>query len=425
MMLSKFLSERPLYKNVATLVVGTGIGQVILFFFTAVLTRLYAPSVFGNVSTFLTWATFLAVVATFRYELAIPIPKAESEARSLLSLAFILSGVFSLMLLLLYLVIPDSLFLRAGNEDVVHWMIFIPLSVFLMSGYQIMNYWIIRNKHFRILSVCRIAESTLIGCVAVLLVETGGEGLLAGYLAGQAAIVIIPLVIYSRNLKSNSSAVSLHSIKMAAKNFVHFPRINILQTFSDLFQFLGIVLIGSVFYPPEVIGFYSLCLRVLQAPMTLIVKPVANVYYAEASSLMKENKSLKYLTRKTAFNTALIGIPVVVIFLAVGPWLFSLVFGKDWSTSGMFARVLVPWIFMDFIRAPISQLALLIGKQKQLLYFSFLGNIILLIALLTGYYFNYDFMGMLIFVSISQTIYLAFLVTWLLQQSNNEVLRNG
>jgi len=177
-----------------------------------------------------------------------------------------------------------------------------------------------------------------------------------------------------------------------------------------------------MFDPPEVIGVYSLCIRVLQAPMTLLVKPIANVYYAEASSLMKENKSLKSLTVKTAMNAAMIGVPVVIIFLAAGPWIFSLVFGNEWSTSGMFARVLVPWIFMDFIRSPISQLAFLIGKQKQLLYFSLSGNLVLIIALFAGHYFSYDFQGMLIFVSVSQTIFTVFLVRWLIQQNNNEIL---
>jgi O-antigen/teichoic acid export membrane protein len=295
----------------------------------------------------------------------------------------------------------------------------------MIAGYQVMNYWIIRNKDFRILSVCRIAESTLIGVVAVVLSRTGDDGLLAGYLAGQAIILFIPLVMYARQLKNNFKDVSLQSIKSVAKTYVNFPRINILQSFSDIFQFLGIILIGSIFYPPEVIGFYSLCLRVLQAPMTLLVRPIANVYYSEASSLMKANKSLKQLTVKTAMNAALIGVPILIIFLLAGPWIFSLVFGSEWSTSGMFARLLVPWIVMDFIRSPISQLALLIGKQKQLLYFSLCGNLILVIALLAGQYFNFDFQRTLVFVSVSQTIFCAILVRWIIQQNNNEALSHG
>jgi lipopolysaccharide exporter len=424
-MLAKFFSDRPFYKNVATLVVGTGIGQIILFFFTAILTRLYAPSVFGSLSVFLTWATFLAVVATLRYELAIPIPKTAEEAYALLSLAFIINGVFSLALLILFLLLPEELLLKAGDAEFTRWMIFIPLSVFLIAAYQVMNYWIIRNKNYRILSVCRIAESTTIGLVAVLLSNLSTRGLLTGYIAGQTIIVLIPVLVYFRQLKKDSLILSWQLIRTVAKKYSHFPRINILQTFSDLFQFLGIILIGSMFYPAEVIGFYSLCIRVLQAPMTLLVKPIANVYYAEASSLMKENKSLKSLTVKTAMNAAMIGVPVVIIFLSAGPWIFSLVFGNEWSTSGMFARVLVPWIFMDFIRSPISQLALLIGKQKQLLYFSLSGNLVLIIALFTGHYFNYDFLGMLTFVSVSQTIFTIFLVRWIIQQNNNEVLSNG
>ena len=407
------------------LVVGTGIGQIILFFFTAILTRLYAPSVFGNISIFLTWATFLAVVATFRYELAIPIPKSEEEAYNLLSLAFLVNGIFALLLFIIYLLLPAEIFLRAGTGGFIKWIIFIPLSVFLIAGYQAMNYWIIRHKDFRILSFCRIAESTVTGIVAVTLCKVSDEGLLAGYLAGQLVILLIPLMVYARQLKKDFSHVSLPSIKMVAKKFSQFPRINILQTFSDLFQFLGIILIGSMFYPPEVIGFYSLCIRVLQAPMTLLVRPLANVYYSEASTLLKENKSLKPLTMKTAMNAAMIGVPIVLIFLTIGPWVFSTVFGSQWSISGSFAQVIVPWIFMDFIRSPISQLALLTGRQKQMLFWSLIGNVLMILALAAGHFFYGDFKTMLLIVSIAQTIFLAFLIRWLFQQNNEIAISNG
>jgi len=263
------------------------------------------------------------------------------------------------------------------------------------------------------------------GIVAVTLCKVSDEGLLAGYLAGQLVILLIPLMVYARQLKKDFSHVSLPSIKMVAKKFSQFPRINILQTFSDLFQFLGIILIGSMFYPPEVIGFYSLCIRVLQAPMTLLVRPLANVYYSEASTLLKENKSLKPLTMKTAMNAAMIGVPIVLIFLTIGPWVFSTVFGSQWSISGSFAQVIVPWIFMDFIRSPISQLALLTGRQKQMLFWSLIGNVLMILALAAGHFFYGDFKTMLMIVSIAQTIFLAFLIRWLFQQNNEIAISNG
>ena len=71
-------------KSVITLVTGTGIAQGIAFLAAPVLSRYYEPEDFTVFALFSATAAILSVVATARYELAIPLPKEDKDAKSLL-----------------------------------------------------------------------------------------------------------------------------------------------------------------------------------------------------------------------------------------------------------------------------------------------------------------------------------------------------
>jgi hypothetical protein len=67
-------------RSVAVLASGTAISQAIPIAAMPVLTRLYTPEEFGTVVLYLALASLLGVVATARYELAIPLPHDDIEA---------------------------------------------------------------------------------------------------------------------------------------------------------------------------------------------------------------------------------------------------------------------------------------------------------------------------------------------------------
>lgn len=70
---------------------GTGIAQGIAFLAAPVLSRYYEPEDFTVFALFSATAAILSVVATARYELAIPLPKEDKDAKSLLRLSLLIS----------------------------------------------------------------------------------------------------------------------------------------------------------------------------------------------------------------------------------------------------------------------------------------------------------------------------------------------
>ena len=91
-------------RHVVTLASGTAIGQLLLFIAVPVLTRIYSPADYGALGVFSSTLHMLVVLASLRYEQAIPLPEDEDVARSLLGLTFVLmAAMTSLVSLLVWL----------------------------------------------------------------------------------------------------------------------------------------------------------------------------------------------------------------------------------------------------------------------------------------------------------------------------------
>jgi O-antigen/teichoic acid export membrane protein len=72
----------------------------------------------------------------------------------------------------------------------------------------------------------------------------------------------------------------------------------------------------------------------------------------------------------------LIALPIFALIVLFAPELFAFFFGNYWREAGVYAQILSPWIFLNFIVSPISGVYLIVGKQKQAIYFGFVDIIL-------------------------------------------------
>ncbi len=74
-----------LVRNVAVLLGGAAVGQVLLLLASPVVSRIYTPEDFGAFGVYLSLVAFFAAIASLRLELAIPLQKLREEADALLA----------------------------------------------------------------------------------------------------------------------------------------------------------------------------------------------------------------------------------------------------------------------------------------------------------------------------------------------------
>src|SRR5680860_1336201 len=133
--IKRILPKGEFNRNVLTLMTGTGIAQVIPLAITPILTRIYSPEQFGVFALFIAIASSLSIVATGRYELAIMLPRKDTDAANITVLSMIINCFVSSLLFIIAWQFNDQITNLLGSRAISTWLYFVPLTVFLNGIY--------------------------------------------------------------------------------------------------------------------------------------------------------------------------------------------------------------------------------------------------------------------------------------------------
>jgi O-antigen/teichoic acid export membrane protein len=150
---------------------------------------------------------------------------------------------------------------------------------------------------------------------------------------------------------------------------------------------------------------YGLASRVVSAPMGLIGQSVGQVFYQEASEIKNKNKPLDDIVKTIYKRLFKIGIIPFIILAAFAPVIFKIVFDSEYETSGQITRIIIPWLFLGFLNAPVSYIITILNKQKTILLYDTGLLISRFVALYSGYYFYNSIMISVLFYSVTGIIF--------------------
>ncbi len=414
-MFLRLLKRSGFSKSLITLLTGTTLAQGITLLISPILSRLFTPHDFGVFGTFLSIVSAIALIASLRYEIAIVLPKKEDVAINLLALAALLTLIISTLsfigVLLFKYFYPGYEFL---DQDLKFLLYFIPVLILFIGFYQILNNYANRLKKYRSIVNYRVSNSLVSSSVNIAMggMKFGSIGLLVGAILGNGISVVIFFKEMYKDLKEQAGFISKGKMKEIAISYKEFPLVNSFQSISDMLQINGIIYFIIYFFNSFIVGSFSYALRILQAPMNLLGSAMAQIFYQQASELKNNGENLKDIVKKTMIKSALTGLPIFLAIIFFGPQLFAFVFGETWREAGVYARILSPMLFFDFIRSPVSQVPLIIGRQKRLFSISLIGNFILIISMLYGGIFVHDVVKGLLMFTVLQSLYTIILLRW-------------
>jgi O-antigen/teichoic acid export membrane protein len=197
------------------------------------------------------------------------------------------------------------------------------------------------------------------------------------------------------------------------------PLANTPQMLVELVQLYGIIFLLQALYSPEIVGWYSLSQRLLQAPMWLIGTSLSQVYYKDASERFSRDGNLVPMIKKTIKMSTLVALPVLIVMLTIGPWLIGFIFGEAWRESGEIARILAPWFFFDFIRYSVAQTPLIIGKTTHMFFISVCGSVLLILAVVAGALFFNSVSAAFVLLSVMLSCYSIAVIWWMVRTAKN------
>ncbi|WP_181909820.1 lipopolysaccharide biosynthesis protein [Paenibacillus taihuensis] len=357
-------------RNVSVVMSGTAIAQVIAMIIVPILSRIYQPEQLGVFSLYLSIVTIFSVVSAFRYEIAIVLPKEEDEATRISILSCIIIGLLSLTLAFVSLFFGDSITAMLGSPELKPWLIWVPVSVCATGLYQVLNNWSTRQKQYKRMSMSLVGRSSSIATTQIAAGAAGlaSSGLIGGQIAGQLIATVLWIV---RTWRESSNlfikSFSIEKLKQTARKYSEFPFYSTPQTLvNSLSQNLPIFML-SYFYGSAVIGLYSLGLRLIQFPVTLVAQSVRQVLLQRISEAKQGEIDMRQMFIKFTITLALIALLPSLFIIFFGPQLFKIVLGAQWMEAGVYASWMVIWMFLSFISAPALVLMTVFGLQRRLL----------------------------------------------------------
>lgn len=341
-------------------------GQAAVLLVSPFLTRLYSPSDFGTLSVYASILAILSVVASLRYELAIALPDSDEEGLGVLIVGFACLAVSTASVTLLIVVGDGWLCRLTKTPSLRHVLWLLPVGVFLTGLYQLLNYWAVRQEAYGLVARTRLIQG--LGQVMVQLLlglsNCAATGLILGQVVGQGAGITSLLRLVLKTFAVRIRGIRIGFLVRAALRYRRFPQY---ATWAGLLNTAGLQmppLLIAAFYGSHVAGLLALGARVISTPVSLVSNAVAQVYFGEASKLIRTdatefNKLFRNMVRRLLFY----GCPPIIILGFLSPWLFVLLFGSKWFEAGRYVSVLTFAYAAQVVIQPLSQTLNIMDRQ--------------------------------------------------------------
>lgn len=411
----KLLPKNQFARGVSVLVGGTAGSQLLMVLAAPLLTRLFSPEDFGVLAVYAGLLALFTVIASLRYQLAIPLPEDAQEAASVVVLCLLSVTSISLLSGLVVLFAGANIAAWLGVPALADYFWLLPAGVLFAGVYQVFNYWAIRNKQFPAIASTRLKQALTMLSIQLAGYKLGPVALLGGQAAGQGVGGFQLGRLASQ--QSQLRQVKLSDVLVAAKRYRHFP---IFSTWSGLFNTAGQQmppLMFAALFNPAAAGLYALAHRVLAMPMSVIGSAIGNVFVANAAEAHREGR-LAPLVASVHEKLAHIAMPPAIVLLVAGPELFAMVFGPNWRSAGEFAQWMAPWLYMVFITSPLSTLFSVLEKQRQGMLFQMLLFVVRLASIVIGASTG-DLMTTVALFSLGSMLCWVGFLTWITINSGN------
>tara|TARA_A100001391_G_scaffold160_2_gene338 strand:+ start:38976 stop:40370 length:1395 start_codon:yes stop_codon:yes gene_type:complete len=348
-------------RSVGVLVGGTAGAQILMLLAAPVLTRLYGTESFGVLAVYIGLISLFSVVASLRYELAIPLPESERDAAALTLLSMITVALVSVAAAVIVWVLGDGLAVLLGVPALAEFIWLVPVGVLLTGGFQVLSYRAVRTKAFPLLAKVKIRQQLVMALIQIGIFKFGSVGLMLGQALGQG--VGGRLLAGKLIAKGEWRAIPPGDMWNMAKRYRRFP---LYSTWAGLLNTAGFQvppLLLASFFGASSAGLYALAHRVVALPMAVVGKAVSQVFFSDAA-IDYRNGELPGLALRTQRMLIRIILPPVIFLILFAPPIFALVFGDDWIGAGEVAAWLALWMLVSFATSPLSTLFAVAERQS-------------------------------------------------------------
>lgn len=336
------------------LTTGTAVSQLIVIMALPVLTRLYGPDEYGGAAVYASIVGLIVVIASLRYELAIPLPLRDGAAFHVVATALFSVFVVSLVSGIGFLLagffwkqntgLPDDLFLGL-----------IVLGTLTAGLYNVANYWAVRKKRFGVISRTRVQQG-IAGTGVQLLLGWAGFGVLGlvlGTIIGQCAGLSRLTFGLVGDRKKNQTGLRSQRFCWAVRRYKRFPIYDSAAGLLNMASAQAPILLFAALFSPVLAGYYALAVRLVSAPNSLVGKAISQVLLPRIVEAGRSDEAGRLVVKLLGVLAWLSFFPFTVVALVAND-VVPLAFGTQWAPAASVIAWTSVWAAFQFVTSPLS-----------------------------------------------------------------------
>jgi O-antigen/teichoic acid export membrane protein len=355
---------------------ATALGQAITILSTPLLTRLFMPEEFGELAGAVAIVSMVVVITSLRYEIAIPLPRDDREADSLVLLCAALTLLTTAITGLVFLLAGTQIAAALQAPALAPLLPLVLISLLGASAYQVLSMWAVRAQVYAQLARTRVWQGAaqVATQVGLGIAGFGAVALLLGDALGRTAGVTGLVRELLRQEGDRIRRISLGEIRAVAGRYRRFPMFSVPSAIANTATLQAPLILLLALYGTQVGGLFLVVHLVASLPIRLVGAAVAQVYFGEFSrEAVSRPAELQGLFGSTVRRLAMIGIAPAIAAAFLAPTLFPLVFGHEWAEAGVYLGVLAPMYFLLFVSFPVSGTLDILERQDLSLVADVLG----------------------------------------------------
>lgn len=401
-------SDNTLLRNILKLISSEGVGRIIGFLAAPLITRLYTPSDFGLLAVFASVCALLYPFCTLRYNLAIPLHSNDRVCINAVAACLLILVINTVIIGIAFLLFHLPILSLFSSQAIDSLWYFIPMAFFFYGTGEILSYYSTRYRDFSTIAKVTLVQKAVGASAKIILglLRFNVIGLLIGNIMADSGGLSLYLRAYWKKMKELTGNITWKKISFVLKRYIKFPRYRVpsqmLLTASGSLP----ILYFAWHFGSGITGQISLAITMLSIPVNIVCISVGKAFYGEIASIGRKNsRDISALTLRIMSRLFVLSIIPFTLVVLFGPWFFQSIFGSEWSQAGTFARYLCFYLIFRFVYSPISDGIFNVFERQKLVFWLEVSRIsIVVLSLMTSYYYRFSVDNTIIIYSIALTI---------------------
>jgi len=402
--------------NIGKLSISTTLSQIITIIAAPISIKIFGIENYGTLNTYTAIVSIFTVFSCLGYQSAIIIPKKDCTAKLITMCSFFYLSIMATITLVVILSIEKKYLTSITGIDNYFIIYTIPIGVLVSSIYSVIQQWHLRNKAYWDIGKETLIQSLISNTSKILAgqIYPNETTLIISNLIAQIFIIIKYVMKINLNLSRFTFyyfkyfSIKIHATSIEYKDF---PLLRNTQNIINVISHNLPTVMLTKFAGTSITGYYGAALSILGAPLFIIGNSISTVYTGEIAECLKYNKPIRKSIHKGTILLFSSGVAIFSVIYIFSEILFVKIFGHDFVISSDITKIIMPWLFFQYITRPIFSGLICLRCNKILMIYEVFSTSAKIASLIVGLILLRDYkFGLQIFSTVGSVSYIVLIL---------------